>query len=39
MFLLVSTLSVPISPISAASDLDSDGILDDVDSCPNLPED
>ena len=39
LFLLVSTLSIPISPVVAASDLDNDGILDDLDSCPNLPED
>ena len=31
LFLLGSTLSIPISPILAASDIDNDGILDDVD--------
>ncbi len=39
LFLLGSTLSIPISPILAASDIDNDGILDAVDSCPRLQED
>jgi len=39
LFLLGSTLSIPVSPILAASDIDSDGVLDDVDSCPRLQED
>ncbi len=39
LFLLGSTLSIPISPILAASDIDNDGILDDVDNCPRLQED
>ena len=39
VFLLVSTLSIPISPVTAVSDLDSDGISDDLDLCPNLQED
>ena len=30
LFLLGSTLSIPISPILAASDIDNDGILDDL---------
>ena len=37
LFLLGSTLSIPISPILAASDIDNDGIFDDVDNCPNVP--
>ena len=39
LFLLGSTLSIPISPILAASDIDNDGVLDDVDDCPRLQED
>ena len=39
LFLLGSTLSIPISPILAASDIDDDGVLDDIDSCPRLQED
>ena len=39
LFLLGSTLSIPISPILAASDIDNDGILDDIDNCPRLQED
>ena len=39
LFMLGSTLSISISPILAASDIDSDGVLDDVDSCPRLQED
>ena len=39
LFLLGSTLSIPIPPILAATDIDSDGILDDVDNCPRLQED
>ena len=39
LFLLGSTLSIPISPVLAASDIDNDGVLDDVDSCPRLQED
>ena len=39
MFLLGSTLSISISPILAASDIDNDGVLDNIDSCPRLQED
>ena len=39
LFLLGSTLSIPIAPILAASDIDNDGILDDIDNCPRLQED
>ena len=39
LFLLSSTLSISISPILAASDIDNDGIPDDIDSCPRLQED
>ena len=39
LFLLGSTLSISISPILAATDIDNDGVLDDVDSCPRLQED
>ena len=39
LFLLGSTLSIPVAPILAASDIDNDGILDDVDNCPRLQED
>ena len=39
LFLLGSTLSISISPILAASDFDNDGVLDSIDSCPNLQED
>ena len=39
LFMLGSTLSISTSPILAASDIDNDGILDDVDSCPRLQED
>ncbi|MCA9819455.1 MAG: thrombospondin type 3 repeat-containing protein, partial [Nitrosarchaeum sp.] len=30
---------MPLNPAHAVSDLDNDGISDDVDSCPNLQED
>jgi len=39
LFLLGSTLSIPISPILAASDFDSDGVPDTEDLCPHLQED
>ena len=39
LFLLSSTLSISISPILAASDIDNDGVLDNIDSCPRLQED
>ena len=39
LFLLGSTLSISVSPILAASDIDDDGVLDDIDSCPRLQED
>ena len=39
LFLLGSTLSISISPILAATDIDNDGVLDNVDSCPRLQED
>ena len=39
LFMLGSTLSISISPILAASDIDNDGILDELDSCPRLQED
>ena len=39
LFLLGSTLSISISPILAASDIDNDGVLDNIDSCPRLQED
>ena len=39
LFLLGSTLSIPISPILAASDIDNDGIVDRFDNCPRLQED
>ena len=41
LFMLGSTLSISISPVLAATDLDidNDGVLDDVDSCPRLHED
>ncbi len=39
LFLLGSTLSISISPILAASDIDSDGVPDTEDLCPHLQED
>ncbi|KAF6249895.1 MAG: thrombospondin, partial [Nitrosopumilus sp. YT1] len=39
LFLIVFTLSTLILPVVAASDIDSDGIIDSLDLCPNLPED
>ena len=39
LFLLGSTLSISISPILAASDIDNDGVLDSIDLCPRLQED
>ena len=40
LLLLLATLtSIPVNPAFATHDLDRDGILDEIDSCPNLQED
>jgi hypothetical protein len=39
LFLLTSTLSILISSVIAASDIDFDGIIVTLDNCHNLPED
>ena len=41
LFMLGSTLSISVSPVLAATDvdIDKDGVSDDIDNCPRLQED
>ena len=41
LFMLGSTLSISVSPVLAATDLDidNDGVRDEIDNCPRLQED
>ena len=35
---MATLTSMPINPVFAADDLDSDGVDDSIDACPNLQE-